>query len=204
MDKGYMKLIRGRIIDAPDGSVFTAADFADVADTATIRKSLNRLLHDKQILNVLRGVYVKPKFSSLLNEYVSVDPDAVAKALARNYHWSILPSGNTALNLLGLSQQVTASWNYISDGPYKTYEWDNTKIVFKHRTNREITGLSYKSGLVIQGIKELGKERTDKNIIIYLSDRLDSSEKEALLRESAESSDWVVDIVRKICLGGKE
>ena len=57
MDKGYMKLIRGRIIDAPDGSVFTAADFADVADTATIRKSLNRLLHDKQILNVLRGVY---------------------------------------------------------------------------------------------------------------------------------------------------
>ena len=43
-------------------------------------------------------------------------------ALAHSYHWTIAPCGNTALNLLGLSTQVTAIWSYISDEHYKTYE----------------------------------------------------------------------------------
>ena len=43
-------------------------------------------------------------------------------ALAHSYHCTIAPCGNTALNLLGLSTQVTAVWSYISDEPYKTYE----------------------------------------------------------------------------------
>ena len=30
-----------------------------------------------------------------------------------SYHWTIAPCGNTALNLLGLSTQVTAVWSYI-------------------------------------------------------------------------------------------
>ena len=46
----------------------------------------------------------------------------VSEALARSYHWTITASGNTALNLLGLSEQVASSWEYLSDGPYKTYE----------------------------------------------------------------------------------
>ena len=44
------------------------------------------------------------------------------RALAHSYHWTIAPCGNTALNLLGLSTQVTAVWSYISNEPYKTYE----------------------------------------------------------------------------------
>ncbi len=35
-----------------------------------------------------------------------------------------------------------------------------------------------------------------------LSARLSEQEKTALLRESSESSDWIVDTIRKICLGG--
>ena len=52
------------------------------------------------------------------------------QALARSYHWTIAPCGNTALNLLGLSTQVTAVWSYISDGPYETYELNSTKLEF--------------------------------------------------------------------------
>ena len=52
------------------------------------------------------------------------------QALARSYHWTIAPCGNTALNLLGLSTQVTVVWSYISDGPYKTYELNSTKLEF--------------------------------------------------------------------------
>lgn len=201
MDNGYMQEIRARILAAEDGAVFVAPDFADIADTATIRQGLKRLYQSGIIRRIIRGVYEKPKYSKLLDEYVAADPDAVAKALARCYHWTIAPCGNTALNLLSLSTQVTAVWSYISDGPYKTYEWNSTKLEFKHRTNKEITGLSYMTSLVIQALKTLGRTNVTPEIIQTLSEKLSEDEKQACLKEATESTDWVYDTIRKMCGG---
>lgn len=204
MANGYMSEIRKRVLDAKDGTVFVTSDFADIADTNTIRQSIFRLVNDGILRRILQGVYEKPKYSRLLNEYVAVNPDAVAKALARSYHWSIAPCGNTALNLLGLSTQVTAVWSYISDGPYKNYEWNFTKLEFKHRTNKEITGLSYMTSLVVQALKTLGQSNVTANTIQVLSERLSDDEKQACLREATESTDWVYDTIRKICGGNTQ
>lgn len=201
MDNGYMQEIRARILAAEDGAVFVAPDFADIADTATIRQGLKRLYQSGIIRRIIRGIYEKPKYSKLLDEYVAADPDAVAKALARCYHWTIAPCGNTALNLLGLSTQVTAVWSYISDGPYKTYEWNSTKLEFKHRTNKEITGLSYMTSLVIQALKTLGRANVTPEIIQTLSEKLSEDEKQACLKEATEATDWVYDTIRKTCGG---
>ena len=198
MTKGYAEQMRQRIEESAEGTVFISSDFTDIADTETIRRNLNRLTQVGIIRRILNGIYEKPKFSNLLNEYVAADPDAIAKALARNYHWTIAPCGNTALNLLGLSTQVTAIWTYISDGPYKTYEWNATKIEFKHRTNKEITGLSYTTALVVQALKTLGKKNVTTEIIQSLSKRLNDSEKSKLLKEAANSTDWVYDTIKKL------
>lgn len=167
MAQGYAKLIRERIEQAPAGTLFINSDFADIADAETVRRNLNRQVQDGTIRRLINGLYEKPKYSALLQEYVAADPDAVARTLARCYHWTIAPCGNTALNLLGLSTQVTAVWSYISDGPYKSYELNSTKIEFKHRTNKEITGLSYMTALVIQALKTLGKDNvTDRKSVV--------------------------------------
>ena len=102
---------------------------------------------------------------------------------------------------LGLSTQVTAVWSYISDGPYKTYEWNSTKLEFKHRTNKEITGLSYMTSLVIQALKTLGRPNVTAEIIQTLSEKLSEDEKRACLKEATESTDWVYDTIRKMCGG---
>lgn len=201
MATGFSKQIQDRIRNTSDGTVFVNSDFADIADQETVRRNLNRLTHAGMLRRILKGVYEKPKYSELLDEYVAADPDAVAKALARNYHWTIAPCGNTALNLLGLSTQVTAVWSYISDGPYKTYEWNSTKLEFKHRTNKEITGLSHMTSLVIQALKTLGKNNVTSEIIQTLSERLSKDEKQACLKEATESTDWVYDTIRKMCGG---
>ena len=203
MEKGYMQEIQERILSAEDGNIFIASDFADIANANTVRSALYRLVQNGSLRRILNGIFEKPKFSRLLNEYVAADPDAVAKALARSYHWTIAPCGNTALNLLGLSTQVTAVWSYISDGPYKTYRWNNTKLEFKHRTNKEITGLSYMTILVIQALKTLGKENVTSRTIRVLRSRLSEDDKAAMLIEAAESTDWVYDTIRQICRGVK-
>ncbi|MCD7747094.1 MAG: DUF6088 family protein [Firmicutes bacterium] len=198
---GYTKKILNRIESEEQGTVFVSADFSDIANTETIRRSLNRLVQPGALRRVIKGVYEKPKFSEFLSEYVAVDPDKVAQALARNYHWSIAPCGNTALNLLGLSSQVPAIWSYISDGPYKSYEWDSTKIEFKHRTNKEISGLSYTTIIVIQALKTIGRGNVTEEVIETLRQRLSDFEKATALKEAAESTDWVYDTIRKITEG---
>ena len=99
MKTGYSKQIQERINGADDGTIFVNSDFADIADSATVRQSLNRLVQAGILQRVLRGIFVKPKFCSTLNEFVEVNPDAVAKTLARTYHWTITPYGNAALYL---------------------------------------------------------------------------------------------------------
>ena len=203
MANGYSKQIQEQIKAAAEGTIFISSDFADIADTETIRRNLNRLTQAGMLRRILKGVYEKPKYSKLLDEYVAADPEAVANALARSYHWTISPCGNTALNLLGLSTQVTAVWSYISDGPYKTYEWNSTKLEFKHRTNKEITGLSYMTSLVIQALKTLGRSNVTPAVIQMLSEKLTDKDKQACLKEATESTDWVYDTIRQIC-GGKK
>ena len=180
LDSGYMKRIRERVLSAENGVVFTTSDFADIADSDTVRQSLNRLVNSGILRRVFRGVFEKPKYSNLLKEYVATDPNAVANALARSYHWTIAPYGNTALNFLGLSTQVTATWSYISDGPYRIYEWDSTRIEFKHRANREITGLSYITVLVVQELKHSEKTMLHQRLLGY------------------SQTDWVHDIIKNI------
>ena len=184
MANGYSKQIQEQIKAAAEGTIFISSDFADIADTETIRRNLNRLTQAGMLRRILKGVYEKPKYSKLLDEYVAADPEAVANALARSYHWTIAPCGNTALNLLGLSTQVTAVWSYISDGPYKTYEWNSTKLEFKHRTNKEITGLSYMTSLVIQALKTLGRSNVTPEVIQMLSEKLTDKDKQACLKEA--------------------
>lgn len=203
MNNGYTRQIQEKILFTEDGTVFATSDFAGIAEAATVRQSLNRLVQEGTLRRILNGIFEKPKYSKLLGEYVAADPDMVAKALARSYHWTIAPCGNTALNLLGLSTQVTAVWSYISDGPYKTYEWNNTKLEFKHRTNKEITGLSYMTILVIQSLKTLGATNVTPEIIEILSEKLSEADKAVILKEATESTDWVYDMIKQIC-GGRE
>ena len=198
MANGYSRQIQERISNAAEGTVFVNSDFSDIANTDTIRRNLNRLTQSGALRRVLKGIYEKPEYSEMLKEYVAADPDAVAKALARSYHWTIAPCGNTALNLLGLSTQVTAVWSYISDGPYKTYEWNSTRLEFKHRTNKEITGLSYMTILVIQALKTLGKTNVTSQTVQTLQARLSEEDKAVMLREAAESTDWVYNTIRQI------
>lgn len=201
MTNGYAKQIQQRIDKSSCGTVFVSSDFADIADTETVRRNLNRLAQAGVLFRVLKGIYEKPKYSEFLGEPIAADPREVAKAIARSYHWTIAPCGDTALNLLGLSTQVPAVWSYISDGPYKTYEWNTTRLEFKHRTNKEITGLSYMTALVIQALKTLGKSNVTSETIEKLAAKLSDSEKDALLREARESTDWVYDAIRLICGG---
>ena len=151
----------------------------------------------------MRGVYDCPEYSDFLDEYVEPKPDKVAHALARNYGWTIVPCGDTALNMLGLSTQVPAVWLYVSDGTYKEYTYGNTIIKFKRTTNKEISKISYKTALVIQALKALGKENITAEIINKIASTTTEEEKTAMFTEAKYATSWIYDIIKEICGGLK-
>lgn len=191
MANTYAKLILDRILNAEDGTIFINSDFADITDADTIRRNLNRQIEKGNLRRILNGIYEKPKYSSFLNEYIAPDPNKVAYTIARSFGWTISPSGNTALNLLGLSTQVPTTWTYVSDGPYREFAWDNITIKFKHRTNKEITGLSYITLLVIQALKTIGKENINDSIIFHLSNILSQDDKNTIINETSKATAWL-------------
>lgn len=191
--------IISRIGQFKSEDIFVASDFADIADINTVWQVLARQEQNGNIQRILRGVYYRPIYSQLLKEYEAPSPHNVALALARKYGWSIAPSGNTALNQLGLSTQVTAKWSYISDGPYNEFEFGKVKLEFKHRNNKNISGLSYKTATVIQALKALGKDHIDDNVIMKLRKLLSMEEKEKLRIEAKQSTAWVYSYIKKIC-----
>ncbi|MCD8309352.1 MAG: DUF6088 family protein [Clostridia bacterium] len=196
--------IKNRIDTSENGSIFVASDFADIADNKKIGTSLSRLADEGLLRRIMRGVYEKPVYSEFLGEYVAPSVDNVANAIARNYGWTIVPCGDTALNLLGLSTQISAVWLYISDGPYKEYSFDNVTIKFNRTTNKNISKLSYKTALVVQAIKAMGKENVDENIIAQLSKKFTDEEKAAMLTEAKITTSWIYDIIRNICKGNSK
>ena len=193
------KEIKNRIADYPQGEVFFTSDFRDIATLTTIRKCLGRQVEEGSIRRIMDGTYDKPIFSKVLDEYIPTNPEKVAFALARKYHWTISACGDVALNKLGLSTQVPVVWTYISDGPYRDFGWDNIRISFKHKTNREISLMSDISALIVEAIKTLGKEHIDEKTITILKKRLNPEEKAIVLSETKGVSSWIYEIIRKVC-----
>ena len=99
------KLI-SRIYGHGKGWAFTKTDFIAEFDEANIHQALSSLTKAGKIRRVIRGVYDYPCYSELLNRQLGPELDQVANALARKFNWCVQPSGDAALNRLGLSNQV--------------------------------------------------------------------------------------------------
>ncbi|HOF27367.1 MAG TPA: DUF6088 family protein [Clostridia bacterium] len=198
MGISYKESVVKKIESFEAGTVFIANDFLEIAGYERIRNILNRLVKDGTIHRILNGVYYQPKYSELIDEYVAPNVHQVALAIARKYNWTITPSENTALNILGLSTQVPAKWVYLSDGRYVTYSFGGIDIEFKRRSNAEISNMSTITSMVIQAIKAIGKDRISEEQIDILKKRLSGEEKKALLREGKTATAWIYEILRKI------
>lgn len=191
--------IKKEIQNAKIGTVFVPIDFALITDKKTASVSLSRLEKEKIVLKIMRGIYYKAEYNDFLDEYVAPQAGAVAHALSRNYGWTIVPCGDTALNLLGLSTQIPAAWVYVSDGPYKEYTYNQTTIKFKRTTNKEISKLSYKTALVVQALKALGNDSINDSVITKLKNTLTEEEKKTMLMEAKAVTSWIFEYIKIIC-----
>ena len=192
-------LLEKAIRAIPKGTVFSSRDLKVAIADDSLRQNLKRLVDCGAIRRVRRGFFERPQYSKFLQEELDTDILKMAESIARNNNWTIAPTGNTALNILGLSTQVPACWTFVSNGPYKKYDVGGKSLEFKRRANRDISGHSPKTNLVIQALKSLPAEQLTDDVLDKISCLLTAAEKGALLKESSLTSRRILKSIYKIC-----
>lgn len=198
IEESIMKRVRGR----GRGSAATAADFLDLGSRAAVDQSLSRLVKKSLLTRVSRGVYAYPQISRLIGE-ISPSPEVVAKALARRGSQKLLPSGALAANLLGLSEQVPAQVEYLTDGPPCRVMVKRMTVELKQTTPRNLATAGRVSGVVIQALRFLRRQQVGREVVEQLRQRLKPAERQQLVKDIPYAPAWMAPIFREIAEEGE-
>jgi hypothetical protein len=160
---------------------------------------LSYLQKTGKIRRIARGLYDYPRYSEYLQQELSPDIDQAARAIARKFNWHIVISGESALNLLGLSTQIPGRYIYYSDGPNRAYNIMGTKLEFKNSPLKNIGFKHKESDLLVQALKALGKEHITGKIKQKLSKQIDSGMYNKILKETKTTTGWIYEAIKDIC-----
>lgn len=194
------KILR-KIAQHADDWCFSQKDFMDLAGRNALDQAFYRLTQEGKIRRIARGLYDTPRYSDLLKTHLSPTANQLAMAIARKHGWRIHPTGAYAANMLNLSTQVPMKIVYQSDGPTKSMEFGKRTLYFKRTAPKDMPANEL-SGMVINALKYLGKEHVTPDIIAKLGGRFDEKQKKQLLEDARFGTDWIFEVIRKICSGG--
>jgi hypothetical protein len=179
------------------GSVFVPADFLDIGSREAVDVVLHRLTRKGTVRRLARGVYDLPKKHPVLGP-LQPSADEVAQALAGRDRTRLQPAGAYAANALGLSEQVPAKAVFLTDGPTRTVRIGSTTIQLRRTTARNMAAAGRLSGLLIQALRELGKEHVTLERRQHLKRTLPAGQRRALLKDLRLAPAWMHPIFREL------
>lgn len=181
MSQIISKEIRNRIIENGEGKLYMVSDFADLNNDGLVTRVLSRLAEEQLLIRISQGIYLYPS----KNRYGVHKPsiDTIAKAIAEKDKARIIPSGLTALNILGLSTQVPMNAVYLTNATPRTITVGNRKIVFKKSVPRNFAYQSDLFSLVVSAMREIGEGNMDDETIAKIKDILAKEPSQDIIRK---------------------
>ncbi len=186
-----------KIKKAGRGSLFFVNDFIAFGNSKAVNKVLERLVAKNEIKRVARGIYTRPKTSSLIGEILPTAED-IAKAIAKRDKARIVPTGSFALNAIGLSTQVPMNVVYLTDGAARKIRLNNRTITFKKTSPKNLATIGEISTLVIQALKEIGKDKVQEWEEKKIIELLKKEDKIRLQHDLKMAPEWIRIIMRKV------
>jgi hypothetical protein len=174
--------IRERVDSAENGTLFFNNSFLEF-DDEYVGKILSDLVKSGELHHLSRGVYLKTEQTRFGLVYPPVS--VIASAIAERDKAQILPTGATALNLLGLSTQMPMNPVFLTSGSARTITVDGRTITFKRAVPKNFAVKDKKRSLIVQALKYIG----EKNITD--DDRSKISE---LIRKDADMDNLAEDL----------
>jgi hypothetical protein len=192
----FENLILDKVSKITKGSLFFTEDFIEFGSAKSIAKALERLVNQKKLSRVARGIYAQLEVSPMLGELLPTT-EKIAQAISRRDMARIMPTGALALNALGLSTQVPMNVVYLTDGAARKIEIGRRKIVFKKSVPKNLAAKGKISGLVIQALKDIGKDQVTDHELNVILGHLRKEEVSDLQHDIKLAPEWIRSILRK-------
>jgi hypothetical protein len=153
-------------------SVWTAADFLDLATRDAVDKALQRLVATDTLRRIDRGLYDKPDFNSLTKAPNPADPRQVVEAIARRDQIRVLVDGMTAANDLGITNAVPAKIVVHTDSRLKPVHLGNLEISFRPTAASKLFWAGRPAMRIVQALHWLRDTTADAEEDRSIRDRL--------------------------------
>ncbi len=199
MEDSISQTIRERIRHIKAGELFTTRDFEDINNDNLVTRTLSRLQNEGIIVRVATGIYMNPKKTQFGILYPTLDQ--IAQKIAERDKAQIMPTGDTALNILGFSTQVPMNAVYITNGAKRKIRVGERNIIFKNVVQKNFQFKGKLLPLIIIALKELGESRvTDeiRNKIISLISKSNTDEKTIMMYDLYLSPVWIKELLLPI------
>ena len=184
-----------KIKKARRGALFFISDFASFGKPDTIRQALQRLVKAGEIDRVSAGIFVRPQKDEIIGK-VMPDIEDIAKGIARRDRARIVPTGDYALNRLGLSTQVPMNIVYLTDGTARKIKIGNYTITFKKVAPKNVAAIGEISRLAIQALKTIGKENITEHEIKHIQSVLQNEKTTHLTNDIRLAPAWIQEIMK--------
>lgn len=179
------------------GAVFVPTDFLGFGTRQAVDIVLHRLVRKGTIRRLARGIYDFPKEHPKLGKLLP-SPEKIAEALVGRDGTRIQPTGAYAANILGLSEQVPAKVVFLTDGPSRTVKIGTTTIQLRRTTPKNMAMAGRLSGLLVQALRELGKEHITLERIEHLKRTIPLDARQELLKDIRFTPEWMHSIFRRL------
>jgi hypothetical protein len=158
MKESVSHIIEQKINRFKPGQVFLPSDFKELGTSTSIRKTLSRLVESGQVERMGQGIYVIPKNNKVFGKILP-SVEQLAEALAKKEHVKIKPSGQYALNKVGLSTQVPMRLVYLTSGNSKRIQIGKNAIIFKSTTAKKLSMRGDITSLLFLGLEGLDLQK---------------------------------------------
>lgn len=178
------------------GSLLFPDDFAGMGSADSIRKALQILKDRGLIKSVAHGIYVRP----IVNQYIGeVLPSAeeVAQAIAKRDKIRLVPTGAYALHALGLSTQISLKLVFLTDGAARTIKVGKRTIKLKRTTPKNLMAKGRISSLVIQALREIGKDKVSPSELKQINKLLKEEDQQLLKHDIKLAPQWIKQVMRE-------
>lgn len=155
--------VKKRVENQP-GKLIIADDFNGIGSYSGVITALGRLVKAGTLERISHGIYYSPKIDPVIGKLYPTVDDLVYK-IAKRDKVKILPTGATALNQLGLSNQVPMKQVYLTDGNPRLLRIGKSTVRFKRTSPKQMYYKGKLSSLIVLALKDLGDKNVSENVL---------------------------------------
>lgn len=186
--------LREQILSSEDDAIFFRNDFPQY-HPESVGRILTDLTEEGELIRIASGIYIKPRMSRFGPVMPSIEH--IVKAISIRDKAQILPSGDTALNVLGLSTQVPMSYSFLTTGSARKLSIGKRQVTLKRGVPRNFAYKTQLIGLIVQALRCLGEPNVTSKELEQIQRLITKeSDKEALIRDVHMMPVWMRRIIK--------